>query len=601
MATDYSLQERVRVEQQAMLFSQGFSSTLAGVPFAVLLAWGVGSNAGLSGLASTVPLLIWLALRLVIVAARMVLRIARLRSTDADAPVWSARFVCLLAIDGFIWGLIGTWLLPLQTGAVVTLVLTALIGVAAVGVFVLQTRFTASLVFMVMTLVPPALWQLARLDEYGIYAGCGLLIFTALMLNTSKGAEVRLRELLRLRFDTDRIALERAEALALAQRHSEVKSQFLATMSHEMRTPLHGILGVARLLHADLPAGAAEASHRLALIEQSGEHLLELISDLLDFSKIEAGQLVLAREPLDLPALLDRSCAAMADSAREKHLTLQVRAGGLGPAPVWVMGDASRLRQVLLNLIGNAIKFTERGGVTVLARRSGERVTIEVQDSGIGVAEADRERIFDAFHQVENSFDRRFTGTGLGLTISRELARAMQGDLVCGSGAGPGATFTLTLTLTPTAPPQGAPQARDDGNAALRGTVLLAEDNEVNALVARAVLERAGLTVEVVSDGEAALARCTESHPPDLVLMDCQMPLMDGFEATRRIRAFESAQGRARMPVVALTANAYEADRERCLAAGMDDHLSKPFRATELRAALRRHLAAPLPSVELTA
>jgi CheY-like chemotaxis protein/anti-sigma regulatory factor (Ser/Thr protein kinase) len=256
-----------------------------------------------------------------------------------------------------------------------------------------------------------------------------------------------------------------------------------------------------------------------------------------------------------------------------------------------VLGDISRLRQVLLNLIGNAIKFTELGGVTVCVRRAGELVTVAVQDSGIGIPEAEQERIFDAFHQIESSFDRRFTGTGLGLTISRELARAMRGDLVCRSQVGAGSTFTLTLCLPRAATPATVATVPGDLGASLRGHVLLAEDNEVNALVARSVLERAGLRVEVVEDGAAALERSTTAPLPDLVLMDCQMPVMDGFEATRRIRAFEQRGGRARLPIVALTANAYEADRERCLAAGMDEHLPKPFRDQELMAVLQRHLA----------
>ena len=582
------LPQRVQAEQQAMLYRQSFVTTLTGLPFAVLLAWVLAHQAGPQGLA---PILAWLALRVLIVTARTTLRLVRDRSQHPEHEVWSLRFLWLLGIDGFLWGAASSWLAPRGAPDIAALMVTSMVGVIAVAAFVLQARFVAAFVFIVPLLVPVIAVQSAQGDVVGFYTAAGLFLYGFLILLTSRNAELQIRELLRLRFDTDRIASERAQALALAQRHSQVKSQFLATMSHEMRTPLHGILGVARLLQADMPSGAA-ALQRLSLIEHSGEHLLELISDLLDFSKIEAGQMVLARTALDLRALLERTVAVMADSAREKGLALQLDTLALAGTPAWVLGDTSRLRQVLLNLIGNAIKFTERGGVTVRVRRGGELVTVEVQDSGIGIAEAEHERIFDAFHQIESSFDRRFTGTGLGLTISRELARAMQGDLVCRSQVGAGSTFTLSLRLPAAATPAAAPATRPgELGMPLRGHVLLAEDNEVNALVACSVLERAGLSVEVVGDGAAALARSTTAPLPDLVLMDCQMPVMDGFEATRRIRAFEQRGGHGRLPIVALTANAYEADRERCLAAGMDDHLPKPFRDQELMAVLQRHLA----------
>ena len=575
-----------------MLFRQSFFSTLSGLPFALLLAWVLArrlppESLGVIG--------VWLTLRFLIVGARMALRLAHARSKRRGDPVWGVRFLWLLGIDGFLWGGLLTWVVPIGLPETNSVMITALVGVVAVATFVLQTRLVAAAAFTLPLLVPVlGMYALSALQGsvYGTYAAIGLVFFAVLMLASAHGAERRIRELLRLRFDTDRIAGERAQALALAQRHSQVKSQFLATMSHEMRTPLHGILGVARLLRADLPTGAA-ALQRLALIEHSGEHLLELISDLLDFSKIEAGQMVLASEALDLRALLERTVAVMTDSACEKGLALRLDAAALDAGQSWVEGDVSRLRQVLLNLIGNAIKFTERGEVTVRARQDGERVTVEVHDSGIGIPEGEIERIFDAFHQIESTFDRRYTGTGLGLTISRELARAMHGDLVCRSRMGEGSTFTLTLHLPPALVPatSPAPATAGDASAALRGLVLLAEDNEVNALVARSVLENAGLSVEVVGDGAAALARSKTAPLPDLVLMDCQMPVMVGFEATRRIRAFEEQAGRARLPIIALTANAYEVDRERCLAAGMDDHLPKPFRDRELMAVLQRHMA----------
>ena len=259
------------------------------------------------------------------------------------------------------------------------------------------------------------------------------------------------------------------------------------------------------------------------------------------------------------------------------------------PRPFWVAGDAVRLRQVLLNLTGNAVKFTERGHVELRVRcDAGGRAVFTVSDSGEGVPLSERERIFQPFHQGDASFGRRHGGTGLGLAISRELARAMGGDVSCADAAGAaGACFELRLPLPLTEAAEAPPDP--ELSSTLQGEVLLVEDNPVNALVAQAMLERAGLHVECVDDGEQALRRVRERRF-DLVLMDCQMPGMDGFEATRRIRAEERAERRVPLRIVALTANALEGDRQRSLDAGMDDHLAKPFGETELALVLQRHL-----------
>ena len=588
-AIDVLLRTRIEIEQRSLLFTQGHLATLAGPAFALLLV------ALLLPYASPYALGAWWLLRVLIVTARLVLTARWRASLDPDAPVWGRRFLVLLAIDGFLWGLVGTWLIPNEMHDYAILVLTSLLGVGGFAAFVLQTRAIAILLFNVPLLVPAAVLQMLRGDLPALFAGIGMVLFVVLLGFEGWRSEQRIRELLRLRFMTDRISQERAQALALAQHHSLAKNQFLATMSHEMRTPLHGILGLARLLRGeDLAAGRPQARERLALIERSGEHLLALINDLLDLSKIEARQTLLVQEPVDLAALLDEIGGLMASSAREKNLRLVVDVSALRGGGGRVLGDPARLRQLLLNLLGNAIKFTARGEVGVAARNQDQLTVIEVRDTGIGIPADELPHIFEAFHQVDGSFARRFDGTGLGLTISRQLAQAMGGELSCSSTPGIGSVFSLRLPLplveAPAATPlRGAPAAAASRGQVLRGHVLLAEDNEVNALVARALLENAGLVVEVVPDGEAAVARCEQS-PPDLVLMDCQMPVMDGFVATQHIRDQERLQQRPRMPIIALTANAYDSDRERCLAAGMDDHLAKPFREEELLALLRRWL-----------
>ena len=448
---------------------------------------------------------------------------------------------------------------------------------------------TTSIAMIVLVAPMPSAAAIAsaRIIGAGATRSVGMLAYLMLMALESRKAERRIRELLRLRFTTDRLAAERQQALELAERQSEVKGQFLATMSHEMRTPLHGILGIARLLREEDHHPAQR--HRLALMERAGEHLLMLINDVLDFSKLEAGHVQLLPSVFDLAALVDDMAALAAASAAQQGLQL---ATDMALArPCWVLGDAARLRQVLHNLLGNAVKFTRSGQVGLRVRRDAAsgRADFIVSDTGIGIAPEDLARIFDAFQQLDGSFGRRYGGTGLGLTISRELAHAMGGDLVCESQPGEGSCFTLTLDL-PTAEP-AEPELVQSPVALpqLTGRVLLAEDNPVNALVAEAALKRLGLDVEVVVDGASALVSF-RARRPDVVLMDCQMPLMDGFEAVRLMRELERIDGRPRTAVVALTANALEGDRQRSLASGMDDHLAKPFREDQLAEVLQRHL-----------
>ncbi|MBC7991953.1 MAG: response regulator [Rhizobacter sp.] len=577
-AQSAGLSQRVLEAQTAMLFQRTPMATLTGVPFALLVA------VGLLPYVSHFAVWSWFALRCALAAARLLMSRSFFRAGAKHHGTWHRCLVVVLAFDGLAWGLLGTWLVPAHNVPVMALLLTSLVGVASMGMFVLQPSWRASAAFLGAMLLPVALHQMLVGERLGLFAGLGMLTFLALIMLEARRSEARIHELLNLRFSTDRIAEERAEALRLAQRQSSVKSQFLATMSHEMRTPLHGILGLTRMLQSEKPE---QPGDQLALIERAGEHLLTLINDILDFSKLEAGQARLSPQVFDLAALIDDVVSLSVPSAFQSGLTLTARLHM--PRPCFVRGDPSRLRQVLHNLVGNAIKFTEAGAVTVVAKQRGGRARIAVHDTGVGISADELPRIFDAFHQADSSFARRFGGTGLGLTIARELARAMGGDLVCTSQQGRGSCFTVTVDLVPEPDPVPAAAGAGAASPALQGHVLLAEDNPVNALVAEAALKKMGLTVELVEDGLQALASF-RAAPPDLVLLDCQMPVMDGFEAVRRMREHEGEQGLPRTPVVALTANALQGDREHSLAAGMDDHLAKPFRDEELRAVLRRLL-----------
>jgi len=383
------------------------------------------------------------------------------------------------------------------------------------------------------------------------------------------------------------LALERAEVAALEA--SEAKSAFLAMMSHELRTPMNGVLGLA---HALRGARLDQRQARyLEMIEQSGHGLMTILNDILDLSKIEAGKLDLEIAPFDPRDLADQIGLVWSETARDKGLDLTI---DVDPAtPAWVAGDVARVRQILLNLVSNALKFTDAGGVTVRVGPDKGGVVIAVADTGVGLTDEQRARLFSPFVQGDRSTARRFGGTGLGLAICRHLAELMDGVVTVESAVGQGSTFTVRLPL----PAATAPGPETGGEAAggepsLDGVrVLVVDDNAVNQVVARAILEAAGVSVATVGDGGAALASL-RAESFDLVLMDVHMPVMDGVEAVRRIRAGEG--GRADMPVVALTADAMVGDAERLLAQGFDDAHPKPIRPAGLLMTVAR-LAAAVP------
>ncbi len=383
---------------------------------------------------------------------------------------------------------------------------------------------------------------------------------------------------------TRELAQARDEALAAAG----ARERFLSSMSHEIRTPMNGMLGALDLL-SRTPLNARQSEY-IQVAATSGEALLSIINDVLDYSKIGAGRLALAREPLDANAVARSVATLFSALAQRKGLELRLQ---LDPALAgWRLGDALRLRQVLLNLVGNAMKFTQRGSVVVTTRAVDGRVLFEVSDTGIGIERSQHRRIFEAFTQAEGDSAPRLGGTGLGLAISRELVQAMGGTIEVDSAPGTGSTFRFALDLPPAPQPAVQPgTAAPAPDAPLCGRVLLVEDNGVNRLVGSAMLEQLGLEVLLAEDGEQAL-EVLAARDVDLVLMDCQMPVLDGYAATQRWRDTERGAGRARLPIVALTANALSGDFDRCIAAGMDAYLSKPYTRAQLHATLAPWLAA---------
>ena len=505
-----------------------------------------------------------------------------------------------ILLDGAIWGVAGLASIGAPADSASALV-ACLAVVATVATLGLQVQFLATALFVTPILGLTIAGLLLRFDGLGLFAsaGLGLLIVqlwasafaTGKRLVREFRSQEQLSQALQLQSETARRLEITSEEL---RREGAVKAKFLGTMSHEFRTPLHGILGLTSMMKRDRPD--AVALSRLSIVQAQGEHLLGLIGALLDVSRIETGRLELHLAPFDLAVEIRQLADLYRERATGTPVTFVLE--GQLPSACWVSGDAARVRQVLHNLLGNAMKFTKQGWIRLHVTRGefGETVCT-VTDTGPGITAADQTRIFEAFAQTASVATQPDVGTGLGLAISRELAQVMGGEVTVESIVGVGSKFQFKALLPAVDAPasdEELPAVAANSSVAPRSffgyRVLLAEDNDVNALIAEAVLRQLGAEVSRVSSGRDAVTAAIASQRPHAVLMDLRMPDLDGLAATREIRAKEKVARISRVPVIALTANSSPEDVSACEAAGMDGFLSKPFTDEALTRVLAAHL-----------
>ena len=515
-------------------------------------------------------------------------------------------FLAGICFSGLTWGLLGIWLYPLTTDVnthlLLLLIMVGLAGGASTSLSFQRPPVTC---FVLLVLLPTLYSLYATEGNQNIAIGLAIVLYIIFLLKNAYLFQKNHQQLLLLK----EMSLHKERKLRRSQRAAEeasrAKTNFLANMSHEIRTPMNVIIGMSRLIkETELDA---QQKKFFARIESSATILMGLLNGILDFSKIEAGQLILEKQPFLLETLLDGIHSTMSGLAREKQLALHIDKDPLVPEAV--IGDSVRLSQVLINLLGNAIKFTEQGevrlGVRVDTEKDQDRsctLRFTVEDTGIGIPENKQKLLFESFQQADTSISRKYGGTGLGLAICKQLVQLMGGTITVESRQGKGARFSFTVLLEPCSPDAvkqvhitDTPSTKD--KMALK--LLLVEDNEANRELAIIVLESAGQTVTAAVDGLDALHKLGEQHF-DLILMDVQMPQMNGIATTRMIRAIEQEKpipptidqdlldrlkanlAGGHIPIIAMTAHAMDSDRQRCLDAGMDAYLTKPFQPEQV-------------------
>lgn len=619
-------QQQLLLTEQVLMFGRLSRKALGGSIFAGIFVCYI-----LLRESSPYLVAIWFGLLVAVSTIRVVHQRGILAGTKSVDRRVLIQLHCIIALNGFIWSVPGTWLSPVEPANQVIMSLF-MVGLSANSLISLTPMRHAYTTFLTAMMGPIAVYFFHIGDNYATSA-IGVVAYWFFMVSGGNRQNEGTENLIRTQLDNAALAatiqkekdvVERANrdleqqierrqrteaelraSKAEAEAASKAKSQFLANMSHELRTPLNGILGTSELLLRSLPKMGQLAKHQkyTHTIHSAGERLLHLIGDILDMARIEAGALRLEHSSFAPREVINEVVELTAKQCTDKRLKMSI---SVSPqVPLLVRSDENRLRQVLGNLISNAIKFTERGGVDVRVEvatlpivptenqsNSPAQIALRwsVTDTGIGIADSARAQLFQPFSQVDDSHTRRYGGSGLGLAISHQLVQAMGGRMGVESKPQRGSTFWFELVFeipSTHVPPQ---VSLDVTNPTLRGRVLVAEDNATNAQLVLEMLELTGCSAVVAHNGREALEQLRD-NTFDLVLMDWHMPELDGVAATKIWRDIEKERSHAlRIPIIALTASVLAGDRETCISAGMDDFLGKPFSCDELFEVVERWL-----------
>ena len=599
--------EQIRLVEENAIISN-YVSVIIAIMLAVLL-WSKQSHDVIA---------IWLGIMVLLSVLRSFasMSLAKRGDSEVDSKLFYRFYLLAILMTGAGWGATGYFMF---SGDLVQQVIIGFIvaGMSSGGASVMSPILRLYILYLILVVSPLMVSLYIEGGDYSVLSFV-ILGYVVVMVAIGRRINKRILDSLELRFHNEslikfmskaknetedlneeladeieqrkRVEKELKNAKEAAEAASKTKSEFLANMSHEIRTPMNGILGTLQLLQGSSLTDSQD--EYVSIAYSSGEALLSLLNDILDFSKIEAGKLELEYIPFNLVSLVRELTVLLSQRASERKVELLSDLDE--EIPSVIKGDSVRIRQILANLLTNAIKFTDDGTVTIKASvldrtEKVVRLKIEVIDSGIGISEEAQRKLFNSFTQADGSTTRKYGGTGLGLAIVRQLVTLMRGRLGVDSEEGKGACFWIEIAFE--IPDEKIVSSQVEKQAVeladkLEGHVLLVEDNPINQMIAKKMLEKIGLTYELVVNGEEAVARIKQPHEFKAVLMDCQMPVMDGYEATHAIRELEQKSSLEHMPVIAMTANAMEGDKDKCLQAGMDDYVAKPVKQDALKQVL---------------